>query len=94
MESYREKQKRQQISLLKMVQDEDRLIVRPPRYGLGFVLGLLVAVAVFFAGTLPEIVPRPKSSVPKSRSKTMRGFVSGGSGAGEGVYELGVFRRL
>ncbi|MCW3099645.1 MAG: hypothetical protein JWL77_5263 [Chthonomonadaceae bacterium] len=60
MESYRERKKREHIRFLKLTQDADRLIVRPPRYWVGFGLGLLVAVLIFLAGVL---LPFPFSKV-------------------------------
>ena len=60
MESYRERKKREHIRVLKLTQDTDRLIVRPPRYWVGFGLGLLVAVLIFLAGVL---LPFPFSKV-------------------------------
>jgi len=63
LESYREKQKRQQVAFLKMEQDDARLVVRPPRFWLGFLLGVLMAVAVFIAGTLPDAVGKRRGDV-------------------------------
>lgn len=52
MENYRERKKREHSQFLKLTQDADRLIVRPPRYWVGFGLGLLMAVLIFLAGAL------------------------------------------
>jgi len=64
MESYREKKKREHLRFLKLTQDNDRLTVRPPRYWVGFGLGLLVAILIFLAGGLlpfpfPKVEPQP-----------------------------------
>jgi hypothetical protein len=52
MESYREKKKREHIRFLKLTQDADSLIVRPPRYWVGFGLGFLAAVLIFVTAAL------------------------------------------
>ena len=60
MESYRERKKREHIRFLKLTQDADSLTVRPPRYWIGFGLGLLMAVLIFVPGAL---LPFPFSKV-------------------------------
>jgi len=64
MESYRERKKSEHLRFLKLTQDADRLIVRPPRYWVGFGLGMLAAVLVFLTGGLmpfPFATPEPQS---------------------------------